>query len=44
MLDGSEVDTLVVTGGETDICVLATVLGAVDRGFRVVLVSDAICS
>jgi nicotinamidase-related amidase len=44
MLDGSKVDTLVVTGGETDICVLATVLGAVDRGFRMVLVSDAICS
>lgn len=43
-LSGSEADTLVITGGETDICVLATVLGAVDRGFRVVLVSDAICS
>ena len=44
MLRGMEVDTLAVTGGETDICVLATVLGAVDRGFRVILVSDAICS
>lgn len=44
MLGGSAIDTLVVTGGETDICVLATVLGAVDRGFRVVLVTDAICS
>lgn len=41
--DGS-VDTLVITGGETDQCVLATVLGAVDRGLRVVLVADAICS
>lgn len=38
------VDTLVVTGAETDMCVLATVLGAVDLGFRVVMVSDALCS
>ena len=27
-------DTLVVTGSETDACVLATVIGAVDRGYR----------
>ena len=37
-------DTVVVTGGETDMCVLATVLGAVDLGYRVVLVRDAVCS
>ncbi|MBV9077144.1 MAG: cysteine hydrolase [Methylobacteriaceae bacterium] len=37
-------DTVLVTGGETDVCVLATVLGAVDRGFRVVVVKDALCS
>lgn len=43
-LRGANVDTLVITGGETDICVLATVLGAVDRGFRTVLVTDAVCS
>ena len=44
LLAGSGVNTLVVTGGETDVCVLATVLGAVDRGFRLVLVTDAVCS
>jgi nicotinamidase-related amidase len=38
------VDTLVISGGETDVCVLATVLGAVDRGYRVLLVEDALCS
>ncbi|MGY2047259.1 cysteine hydrolase family protein [Methylobacterium sp. JK268] len=36
--------TLVVTGGETDVCVLASVLGAVDRGYRVVLATDGLCS
>ncbi|MFT4118147.1 cysteine hydrolase family protein [Bradyrhizobium sp.] len=38
------VDTIIVTGGETDVCVLTTVLGAVDWGFRVVLATDALCS
>jgi len=39
-----QVDTLVVTGGETDVCVLATVLGAIDLGFKVIILSDAVCS
>ncbi|SFB57111.1 Nicotinamidase-related amidase [Rhizobium sp. NFR07] len=38
------VETVVVTGGETDVCVLATVLGAIDLGFHVVVLSDAVCS
>ncbi|GAA4478621.1 isochorismatase family cysteine hydrolase [Gluconacetobacter asukensis] len=37
-------DTLIISGGETDICVLATVLGAIDRGYRVVIAIDALCS
>jgi nicotinamidase-related amidase len=39
-----EADGLIVTGSETDVCVLATVLGAVDLGYRVIVVRDAVCS
>jgi nicotinamidase-related amidase len=38
------IDTLIITGGETDVCVLSTMLGAIDWGFRVILVQDALCS
>ena len=38
------VSTVVVTGSETDVCVLSTVLNAVDLGLRVVIVEDALCS
>ena len=38
------INTLIISGGETDICVLATVLGAIDFGYRVILASDALCS
>ncbi len=44
MLRARDIDTILVTGGETDVCVLATVLGAVDRGYRVLVVCDALCS
>ena len=37
-------DTLVITGAETDMCVLAAVLDAVDLGYRVVIQVDALCS
>ena len=33
-----------MSGGETDVCVLATVMAAVDLGFRLVLPIDALCS
>jgi nicotinamidase-related amidase len=35
---------LILTGIETDVCVLATALDAVDRGLRVVMVSDGLGS
>jgi nicotinamidase-related amidase len=38
------IDGMVIAGTETDVCVLATVLGAVDFGYRVVLATDALCS
>lgn len=41
-LRASGVETLVVSGGETDVCVLATVLGAIDLGYRVIVPSDAV--
>lgn len=38
------IQTLIVTGSETDMCVLAAIMSAIDLGFRVVLVQDAVCS
>jgi nicotinamidase-related amidase len=43
-LRARSVDTLVITGAETDVCVLGAVLGAVDLGYRVVVPTDALCS
>jgi nicotinamidase-related amidase len=39
-----DADALIISGSETDVCVLATVLDAVDLGYRVVVVRDAVCS
>ncbi|TCK28992.1 nicotinamidase-related amidase [Ancylobacter aquaticus] len=44
ILNRHSVDTLIVTGAETDMCVLATVMDGVDRGYRIVIVDDAVCS
>jgi nicotinamidase-related amidase len=44
LLIEKNVGTVVITGAETDVCVLSTVLNAVDLGFGVVIVEDALCS
>jgi nicotinamidase-related amidase len=38
------VDTLVITGTMTDICVLATVVGAFNREYRITVVEDAVAT
>jgi nicotinamidase-related amidase len=38
------VDTLIITGCETEMCVLAAVMGAIDLGYRIILPTDALCS
>lgn len=43
-LQARRVDSIIVTGVETDICVLATILAAIDRGYRVVVPLDAVGS
>ena len=44
LLAEKHVGTIIVTGAETDVCVLSTVLSAVDLGFRVIIVEDGLCS
>jgi nicotinamidase-related amidase len=44
MLRGLGVDTVIISGAETEVCVLAAVIGAMDLGYRVIIVTDAICS
>ena len=44
MLDRRRADALIITGSETDVCVVATVMQAIDIGYRVIVVTNAICS
>ena len=44
VLESHRITTVIITGSETDVCVLATVLDAVDRGLRVIVVEDGLCS
>ena len=43
-LQRRQADTLVLSGVETDVCVLATLMEAVDRGYFVILPTDALTS
>jgi len=43
-LKASSIDTLIFSGVETDVCVYASVLDAVDAGYRVILAVDALTS
>lgn len=44
LLHSRNVDTLVISGSETDVCVASTVLDAIDLGYRVVVVRYGVCS
>jgi nicotinamidase-related amidase len=43
-LRSRQIDTLIISGSETDVCVLSSVLAAVDYGYRVIIAEDAVCS
>jgi nicotinamidase-related amidase len=43
-LHENSVDTLIISGSETDVCVLSSVLAAVDYGYRIILARDGVCS
>jgi nicotinamidase-related amidase len=43
-LRAAEIDTLILSGVETDVCVWATALDAIDAGFFVILARDAMTS
>ncbi len=37
-------ETLIVSGAETDVCVLSAIMSAIDRGYYVVVARDGLCS
>ena len=39
-----QADTIILSGAESEMCVLATALAGLDLGYRVVIARDAICS
>lgn len=39
-----DIETVIFSGAETDVCVLSSALGAVDHGFHVIVAKDAVCS
>ncbi|MEP9378265.1 cysteine hydrolase [Aquabacter sp. CN5-332] len=43
-LRGLRAGCVIVTGAETDVCVLSSVMAAIDLGLRVIVVSDGVCS
>jgi len=43
-LAASKIDAPIVSGSETDVCVLSSTLAAVDHGYRVIIAEDAVCS
>jgi nicotinamidase-related amidase len=43
-LQSMAAQALIVSGAESDMCVLATVLAAVDLGYPVIVATDALCS
>jgi ureidoacrylate peracid hydrolase len=44
VLHGLDVDEVVLTGTQTDVCILATAFDAIQEGFRVTVVSDCVAS
>ena len=43
-LRAREADSVILTGVETDVCVLSTALDAIDLGLKVFMVRDCLCS
>jgi nicotinamidase-related amidase len=44
MLLQKDIRAVIITGSETDVCVLSSVLSAIDHGFRVIVAEDGLCS